>query len=1112
MNKIKKALSLPLIKLMTFLSVALMTTFCFSGAISGQTQAATAEQQSGAIDPLFESFKSPRPDYKNLIVNSSAGKTSLKPAAVSAPADGELDPSLNVNIDSSPGNVRATVVQADGKILVGGFFRTVNGLRRKSLARLNADYSLDTTFSAEINGTVLAVAVQTDGKIVIGGSFTIVGGANRNRIARLNSNGSLDTSFNPGDGADGLVYDVAIQTDGKIVLGGNFYGVGSKSNYAIARLNADGSADSTFTSPIPFPVPSPIPPIPGIVYSIALQTDGKIVIGGFIVKSYNPVLKTTPIARLNQDGSFDSSFANVTANSNALKVAVQPDGKILMAGFFTTINGISSKYIARFNADGSLDQSFNIGTGADRPILTLALQPDGKILIGGNFNSFNAVSRNQLARLNADGSLDTNFNPGSNSFLFGTVYSISLAANGKIVIGGDFFGTINFGSNDAVRVFNADGSTTSSARFETTALGGVRAIAVQPDGKILVGGNFDRPGSPTIHEVFRLNPDGSIDTNFGTSSTSFGSSSNGQVNQIIVQPDGKIIVVGLNLVVVSGGNLGFITGIVRLNSDGTPDNTFTPANIRANEFNAAALQPDGKIIVVWGSIQSNGFPTGGIARLNSDGSIDGTFTNSLTASFFDTVVVQPDGKILIGGPFSIGFINSQTGSIYYNGVIRLNADGSTDTTFVPATTSDSAAGRFTGVYALSLGADGKILVGGRIYAGGNTTAAGLARLNSNGTLDATFNLLPISSVADVARVEDILPLSNGKILIGGSFDGIGSTAKSNVARLNADGSLDNSFVTNTDNTVYKITGQTNGKVLIGGDFETVNGVVRTSLARLLNAAPQRTKFDFDGDGRADVSVFRPDGGNWYVQQSSAGFTGTQFGVSADKLVPADFDGDGKTDLAVYRNGTWYLNRSGAGFTGISFGAPDDIPQPADFDGDGKADLAVWRPSNGTWYVYNLATGQFTSTQFGSLGDKPVSGDYNGDGKADYAVYRPSNGTWYIAKATGIASQNFDSIQFGDSQDKPVAADYDGDGKTDVAVFRPSNGVWYRLNSSTGQFAGTQFGVSTDLPVPADYDGDGKTDLAVFRSGIWYVQRTTAGFLGIQFGASTDKPVPNAFVP
>jgi hypothetical protein len=284
-----------------------------------------------------------------------------------------------------------------------------------------------------------------------------------------------------------------------------------------------------------------------------------------------------------------------------------------------------------------------------------------------------------------------------------------------------------------------------------------------------------------------------------------------------------------------------------------------------------------------------------------------------------------------------------------------------------------------------------------------------------------------------------------------------------------------------------------------------------------NATPAvaPARFDFDGDMKADVSVFRPSNGAWYIQNSSTGFRGVQFGQAGDKLVAADYDGDGKSDIAVYRpsNSTWYLNRSTAGFAAVQFGAAGDIATPADFDRDGKAELAVYRPSSGMWITLSLATNAVNYVPFGAGNDIPVAADYDGDGKADYAVYRPSNGVWYMLQST----KGFGAIQFGNATDKPVVADYDGDGRADQAVYRTGAGVgtWYVMGSKVGLLV-NQFGLDTDSPVPADYDGDGKTDFGVYRAstGTWYATKSGSplnssgsALMIIQFGNATDTPVP-----
>ena len=297
------------------------------------------------------------------------------------------------------------------------------------------------------------------------------------------------------------------------------------------------------------------------------------------------------------------------------------------------------------------------------------------------------------------------------------------------------------------------------------------------------------------------------------------------------------------------------------------------------------------------------------------------------------------------------------------------------------------------------------------------------------------------------------------------------------------------------------------------------GSTMGSISLLLNVpcATQGnvTPFDFDGDSKSDLSIFRPAQGEWWVSKSSNGGSfATQFGTATDTVVPADFTGDGKTDVAYWRpsTGFWYVLRSeDFTFYAFPFGAGGDVPVPADFDGDGKADAGVFRPSAATWYISRSSGGTMIQ-QFGLTTDKPVPADYDGDGKADLAVYRPTgaNGAeWWISKSSGGTF----ATQFGSSTDKAVPADYTGDGKADVAFWIPSTGQWFILRSEDLTYYAFPFGGSGDAPVPGDYDGDGKMDAAVFRpsNSTWHANRSTAGVLIQQFGQAGDVPLPNAFV-
>ena len=337
--------------------------------------------------------------------------------------------SLDAFYPRADNDVFCAVLQADQKILVGGVFSMLGGQPRSRIGRLNPDGTLDPTFNPGVSATAVppdmslevnALAVQPDGKMLVGGFFTALAGQPCSDIGRLNSDGTLDTNFHAaGLGGGGFwpahlyVQSIALQEDGKIVVAGEFNSLGGQPRQCLGRLNPDGSLDTSFV------------PTTGIwTICVALQSDGKILVGGQM---------DNHVCRLNPDGTIDTNF-NAVANGDVYALVVQADGKILVGGQFTSLDGQERNCLGRLNADGTLDNGFNPGSdgSVSGGVYAMALQTNGKLLVGGAFTSLCGQPRSYIGRLNTDGSLDLSFDFGADN----PVSCLVVQGDGKILADG----------------------------------------------------------------------------------------------------------------------------------------------------------------------------------------------------------------------------------------------------------------------------------------------------------------------------------------------------------------------------------------------------------------------------------------------------------------------------------------------------------------------------------------------------------------------------------------------------------------------------------------------------------------------------------------------------
>jgi uncharacterized delta-60 repeat protein len=605
------------------------------------------------------------------------------------------------------------------------------------------------------------------------------------------------------------------------------------------------------------------------------------------------------------------------------------------------------------------------------------------------------------------------------------------------------------------------------------------AIVLQSDGKAIVAGAFQTINGTGSATIARLNTDGTPDSSFSPGSGFSG----GDVTKLYVQGDGKILAFGTFTAFNSTARV----NLARINSDGTLDTGFTPSISNVKNI---VLAPDGKIYLLGTTLVVNTVSRTGVARLNSDGTLDTSFLVILGDPDMHDCVAHPDGRVTVVGSF-----NGLNGNNNWINSARFFPDGTHDTSFN---------GGVQVFHRVALQPDGKYILASTIG------ALPLWRFGANGLpQDTSFNA---TGAVKSGGIETITTEADGGMILAGSF----TTGQPRIVRLDPVGVPDVQYAApGANGNVNGFAIQADRKVIAVGAFTSVAGAAKPGIARInFTNFAARTPFDFDGDGKADISVTRNTDMMWY-RLTSTSYVATQHGAPGDKVVPGDYDGDGKTDIAVFhpQTGEWiYIASQNSTLVTVQFGQNGDIPVPGDFTNDGRDDYLVIR--NFQWLMRNNATGQFSNLgNLGATGDDPMTGDFDGDGRADRAVFRRATGQWLYYPSTVGGGIEY-AVHWGNSSDIPVPADYDGDNKTDFAVFRASEGKWYVLNSSNGSYLWLQFGISTDRPIPADYDGDGKADIAVYRpaEGFWYLLQTTGGYTGYRWGLDIDIPTPAAYIP
>ncbi|MCB2378698.1 T9SS type A sorting domain-containing protein [Hymenobacter sp. BT635] len=682
---------------------------------------------------------------------------------------------------------------------------------QSSAQSLDAGFAAPSLFQTAI---ITAAAQQPDGKYIISGNIVRANGTATTAIVRLNNDGTLDPGFVSNSSTSAAKLEVL--PGGQILA----FSVGLLSingqNYPnLVKLNTDGSVASGFSTGSGA--------AGGSVRSMVLQPDGKIVLaGGFTSFNGTP---TPGLVRLNPNGSVDQAFTTAMGTGitggEAYVVAQEPSGKLLVGGSYTSFDGKSAGKLTRLLSSGAYDPTFIPPASSVGGVTAIGIDPTtGQALVQGVFR--------ELARLNPDGSMDASFQVVSPSYCASTSdygnTRILVDRNRRVLLARSCVttGTIAPGNQYLTRYLeNGDLDPQLNGQGLLNSL--VNVVVPQDNGGVLLGGSFTRFGTLTNTSLVRLNASLQVETAFRPILDTYGS-----VVKVLQQPDGKLLVAG-SFREVNGQAA---TGLMRLNLDGTPDATFGFPAVDG-PIGTIALQPNGRLVVAGSFTTVAGTSSPGLARLLANGNLDTSFTSYAAAGLSVlSVGVQPDGGLLVGAGGSGATFNGRTAFLH-----RLLPSGLPDAGYAQAT----GTGPSSAVTNIAVLPDGRHYVGGTFTRMNTTPTESVVRLLSTGALDPSF-LLP-TAAGTPRSITKLLPLANDELLVAGSFASYAGVARTNLVWLNANGSVNTGLNANLGGgVVSELSLQPNGRILVG-----------TSISQLIGSANQGTLFRLNADASLDNS-------------------------------------------------------------------------------------------------------------------------------------------------------------------------------------------------------------------------------------------------------------------